>query len=273
MQVVGAAGGRTDPGDGAGRRQRIRSASACADWACSGMEERVRHLGGTFQIDSRPGRGTLLRVTLPLERPMPWPGADPEPRPKTSRTGFERSAHDGLRFASCWLTITISCATACAFCWNGSPDSWWWAKPPTDARRVQLAQNESPDVVIMDIAMPNMNGIEATRRIVEKHPKIGVVILSMHHDESYVIRSLKAGAQGLSAEGCAQDRAHRGHPRGGGRALLLQSQGQPDSAGRLHPGARDAKTPTIAMNCSPAASARFCKWSPKAKPTRKWRTR
>jgi DNA-binding NarL/FixJ family response regulator len=40
-----------------------------------------------------------------------------------------------------------------------------------------------------------MNGIEATRRIVDKHPKIGVVILSMHHDESYVIRSLKAGAR------------------------------------------------------------------------------
>ena len=47
----------------------------------------------------------------------------------------------------------------------------------------------------MDIAMPNMNGIEATRRIVEKHPATGVVILSMHYDESYVIRSLKAGAR------------------------------------------------------------------------------
>jgi DNA-binding NarL/FixJ family response regulator len=60
---------------------------------------------------------------------------------------------------------------------------------------VQLAQEQSPDVVVMDIAMPNMNGIEATRRIVERKPEIGVVILSMHYDESYVIRSLKAGAR------------------------------------------------------------------------------
>ena len=61
---------------------------------------------------------------------------------------------------------------------------------------VKLAMEQNPDVVVMDIAMPNMNGIEATRRIVSKNPGTAVVILSMHHDESYVIRSLKAGALG-----------------------------------------------------------------------------
>jgi DNA-binding NarL/FixJ family response regulator len=60
---------------------------------------------------------------------------------------------------------------------------------------LDLVQNHQPDVVVMDIAMPNMNGIEATRRITEKYPRMGVVILSMHYDESYVIRSLKAGAR------------------------------------------------------------------------------
>src|SRR5579871_6039163 len=60
---------------------------------------------------------------------------------------------------------------------------------------VDLARQQHPDVIVMDIAMPNMNGIEATRRIVEKQPGTGVVILSMHYDESYVLRSLKAGAK------------------------------------------------------------------------------
>ena len=61
---------------------------------------------------------------------------------------------------------------------------------------VHFAEENSPDVVVMDIAMPNMNGIEATRRIVATRPATGVVILSMHQDESYVLRSLKAGAKG-----------------------------------------------------------------------------
>jgi len=53
-----------------------------------------------------------------------------------------------------------------------------------------------PDVVVMDLAMPNMNGIEATRRILAANPRTAVVILSMHQDESYILGSLQAGAKG-----------------------------------------------------------------------------
>jgi DNA-binding NarL/FixJ family response regulator len=78
---------------------------------------------------------------------------------------------------------------------------------------VQLAQEQSPDVVVMDIAMPNMNGIEATRRIVERIPDIGVVILSMHYDESYVIRSLKAGRSCIFGKERGEDGADCRHFR------------------------------------------------------------
>jgi len=61
---------------------------------------------------------------------------------------------------------------------------------------VRLAAEQSPDVVVMDIGMPNMNGIEATRRILADSPRVAVVILSMHQDESYILLSLKAGAKG-----------------------------------------------------------------------------
>ena len=60
---------------------------------------------------------------------------------------------------------------------------------------VALSESASPDVVIMDIAMPNLNGIEAARQIVSHNPRTAIAILSMHSDESYVIRALKAGAR------------------------------------------------------------------------------
>ena len=60
---------------------------------------------------------------------------------------------------------------------------------------VALSEKAHPDVVIMDIGMLNLNGIEATRQIVSHNPRTAVAILSMHSDESYVIRALKAGAR------------------------------------------------------------------------------
>jgi two-component system, NarL family, response regulator NreC len=61
---------------------------------------------------------------------------------------------------------------------------------------VRLADELRPDLVIMDIGMPNLNGIEATAQIVKHNPNIGVIILSVHSDEEYLLRSLTAGAKG-----------------------------------------------------------------------------
>jgi two-component system, NarL family, response regulator NreC len=52
-----------------------------------------------------------------------------------------------------------------------------------------------PDVVVMDLAMPNLNGMEAARQIMASSPAIAIVVLSMHSDEEYVLRALKSGAR------------------------------------------------------------------------------
>ncbi len=60
---------------------------------------------------------------------------------------------------------------------------------------VALVQQHKPDVVVMDIGMPNLTGIEAARQVTASLPEVSVVILSMHSDEAYVLRALKAGAR------------------------------------------------------------------------------
>jgi two-component system, NarL family, response regulator NreC len=69
---------------------------------------------------------------------------------------------------------------------------------------VDVAESTRPDVVILDIAMPRLNGIEAALQIAAKLPRTRFIILSMHSDEGYVLRALKAGARGYLLKDSAE---------------------------------------------------------------------
>jgi len=68
---------------------------------------------------------------------------------------------------------------------------------------VQSVCKLQPDIVIMDIAMPKLNGIEATRQLIGEHPKLKIIVLSMHADKRFVTEVLKAGAVGYLQKSCA----------------------------------------------------------------------
>ena len=75
----------------------------------------------------------------------------------------------------------------------------------SDGRQaVQQAEATMPDVAVMDIAMPNLSGIEAAQRIATAQPNTAIVILSMHSDEGYVLRALKVGAKGYLLKDTAE---------------------------------------------------------------------
>ncbi len=69
---------------------------------------------------------------------------------------------------------------------------------------ITLADSLHPDIAILDIAMPSLNGIEAASRITAKNESTAVLILSMHSDEAYVLRALKAGARGYLLKDSAE---------------------------------------------------------------------
>ncbi|MCK9417872.1 MAG: response regulator transcription factor [Nitrospirae bacterium] len=68
---------------------------------------------------------------------------------------------------------------------------------------VELATRLKPDIVVMDIAMPRMNGMEATRHIMSKTPNVKVLALSMHTDRRFIVEMLSAGASGYLLKECA----------------------------------------------------------------------
>jgi two-component system, NarL family, response regulator NreC len=120
---------------------------------------------------------------------------------------------------------------------------------------VAMAESLKPDVAVMDIGMPNLNGIEAAHQVREKLPDTQIVMLSMHSDEGYVLRALKAGAKAYLLKDSAETdlaRAIRAAAEGKsffspavGRVLLedyvrkLQRTGGEDSYDLLSPRERE----------------------------------
>src|SRR5947207_3420149 len=93
---------------------------------------------------------------------------------------------------------------------------------------VEAAENLKPDVVVMDVAMPELNGIEATRRLAVSSPRTRVLALSMHKDSVYVREILRAGARGyLLKDAIASD-------------LLAAVRAVAQGEGYLSPGVSDA---------------------------------
>lgn len=75
------------------------------------------------------------------------------------------------------------------------PDFDVVAEAENGREAVELASKHHPEIAVLDVGMPQLNGIEATQQITANEPRTQVVILSMHSDEAYVLRALKAGAR------------------------------------------------------------------------------
>jgi DNA-binding NarL/FixJ family response regulator len=81
------------------------------------------------------------------------------------------------------------------------PDYEVVGEAATGEEAIKLVAESHPDIVLMDIQMPKMNGIEATRRIVEAYPGVGVVMLTMFGDDDSVFAAMRAGARGYVLKG------------------------------------------------------------------------
>lgn len=85
------------------------------------------------------------------------------------------------------------------------PDTEVVGEAATGTETVALAEKLQPDVVLMDIQMPGLNGIEATRRIVQTSPHIGIIVVTMFEDDDSVFAAMRAGARGYVLKGADQE--------------------------------------------------------------------
>lgn len=138
---------------------------------------------------------------------------------------------------------------------EAQPDITVVGEAENGRQAVSMSGSLKPDVVVMDIGMPSLNGIEASRQIQAAQPDTHIVMLSMHSDETYVLRALRAGAKGyLLKDSAEEDLARAIHAAAEGRSFFspavskllledymrtLQRNGSEDSYDLLTPRERE----------------------------------
>ena len=84
---------------------------------------------------------------------------------------------------------------------DSEPDTELVGEAATGREAVERSEQLQPDVVLMDLQMPGINGIEATRRILRTNPRVGIVVLTMFEDDDSVFSAMRAGARGYVLKG------------------------------------------------------------------------
>jgi PAS domain S-box-containing protein len=202
---------------------------AAAGFGLFSIGQRIELLGGRFDIRSAPGEGTTAVIELPLTR-MPQLLA-PDMVPKGILSSMASSmvtifpGATGTALGSGVSVIRVLLADDHTLLRKGlvellqeRPEIRVVGEAATGQEAVDLALRTNPDVVLMDVTMPGMDGIEATRRITTELPEVRIIGLSMHEREDVAEAMREAGAAAYLSKGEPADTliaAILGEPAGG----------------------------------------------------------
>lgn len=174
----------------------------------SSVHHRLELLGGHVSVESQPGKGTRVLLRAPLEqldRDEPSEPIEIATEPETSQTPAEVSAASA-RFATDRIRVLLVddhriVREGLAGLLKQHSEIDLVGEADDGSTAVEMVRHIAPDVVIMDVNMPRMNGIEATAAITSEHPGIRVIGLSLHEQEDMAHAMFDAGAVGYVTKG------------------------------------------------------------------------
>ncbi|MEX1049263.1 MAG: response regulator [Akkermansiaceae bacterium] len=181
----------SDEGQGFVPKELLRSPGPQGGFGLLNIHERLRWLHGSLEMDSSPGHGTHAKITLPLQEALQAAEVVP---PAAALAGGERletpwAEHPAVLLVDDHRMVREGFRSVI----EAKSDIRVVGEAADGVEAVQKARELHPDVVVMDINMPRMNGLEATRRIVQEMPDILVIGLSLHGHEEMAESIMKAG--------------------------------------------------------------------------------
>jgi CheY-like chemotaxis protein len=175
----------------------IDSSVGKAGFGLLSIRERASYIGGQLTIDSTPGEGSCFTLTVPLSLDKADDHQQVEPgheRPSFTSPAYKKKpGTSDIRalFVDDHQVMRQGLIRLMA----NQPEIHVAGEAANGREALELARRIRPDVIVMDISMPEMDGIEATRHIKHEMPEVRVIGLSMHDDEHLAEAMLKAGAE------------------------------------------------------------------------------
>jgi CheY-like chemotaxis protein len=183
-----------DRGKGFDPETVLKSAGSRQNFGLICIRERLMHLGGRLELESTPNAGSSISLIVPLDEKIPVEKALPEASDKiySKPVSVQPGIGDKIRvlLADDHPIVRQGLVTML----NLQPDIEVVGEASDGEEAVSLAKKLQPDVILMDINMPRMNGLEATRIIHSEFPDIRIIGLSMYAEDEQAAAIIAAGA-------------------------------------------------------------------------------